>query len=83
MVASKEEKLKYCVGCKDNFYNSNNDMGIKECWSLKTAKICKRYRIGWWVPMDKKENFELVTTLSCHIETGKNLFISEIPKHLK
>ena len=30
---------KHCVGCRDNFYNGNNPMGVKECWMLKDAKL--------------------------------------------
>lgn len=36
---SKHEKLKYCIGCRDNFYNGNNPYGIKECWLLKSARL--------------------------------------------
>lgn len=32
------KRRKYCNGCHDNFYNGNNPLGIKECWSLETAK---------------------------------------------
>ena len=28
---TKSEKLKHCVGCRDNFYNGNNPYGITEC----------------------------------------------------
>lgn len=30
---------KDCEGCRNDFYNGNNPMGVKECWSFKTAKI--------------------------------------------
>jgi hypothetical protein len=30
---------KHCIGCRDNFYNGNNPLGVQECWHLKTAKI--------------------------------------------
>lgn len=36
---------KHCVGCRDNFYNGNNNLGISECWLLKTAKLIKRKRV--------------------------------------
>lgn len=34
-----------CAGCDDNFYNGNNPYDIKECWSLKTAKLIMRKRV--------------------------------------
>jgi hypothetical protein len=37
--------VKHCSGCRNNFYNGNNPMGIKECWSLKSAKLVKRLLI--------------------------------------
>ncbi len=40
------EKLKYCSGCEDNFYNSNNPYGIKECWCLKTARLIWRKKVS-------------------------------------
>ncbi len=42
---SKEEKLRYCVGCHCDFYNGNNGMGIKECWSLDTAKLTMKKKV--------------------------------------
>jgi len=73
---------KYCIGCGDNFYNGSNPMNIKECWSYKTARVVKRFCIGWWVPMDKKENFYKVKTLNCHTECGSRAFLEKLPSHL-
>jgi hypothetical protein len=36
---------RHCAGCRDDFYNDHNPMGVKACWNLKDAKIVKRYRI--------------------------------------
>lgn len=73
----------YCVGCKDDFYNSKNDLGVKECWSYEHAKVVTKYRIGWWTPQDKVENFAKVTTHNCHCESGSFAFYDELPKHLR
>ena len=43
---SKNEKLKHCIGCRNNFYNGNNNMEIKECWSLKSAKLVLKKEVG-------------------------------------
>jgi hypothetical protein len=39
---------KYCRGCSDDFYNGNNDLGVRECWAFKTAKIVWRIPVGHW-----------------------------------
>lgn len=33
------EVSKYCSGCDNNFYNGNNQYGVKQCWSVPDAKI--------------------------------------------
>lgn len=34
---------KDCVGCENNFYNGNNDLGVSECWSFdKKKKLISR-----------------------------------------
>ena len=73
----------YCSGCDDDFYNGNNALGIKECWNLEGAKVVSKYRIGWWTPCDRKENFTKVTTLSCHMESGRVAFFEALPVHLR
>lgn len=35
----QKHKVDYCAGCRNNFYNGRNDVGVKECWSLKSAKV--------------------------------------------
>ena len=36
---------KHCTGCRNNFYNGNNDLGVKECWSMKDAKLIMRKEV--------------------------------------
>ena len=45
MALSKSEKLCYCSGCHSDFYNGNNPMGIKECWSLSAAKLVLKKKV--------------------------------------
>ena len=78
----KGEK-KYCEGCRNNFYNGNNALGINECWYFSKSKTVKRWRIGWWTPMDKKENFTKVMTNSCHTAPGQFAYCEELPEHLR
>lgn len=28
-----------CHGCRENFYNGNNDLGVKECWMFSDAQV--------------------------------------------
>ena len=86
MPLTKTEKRKLCSGCRQDFYNGNNNMGIGECWNLKTAKLVKRYKIYWWTPMDKASNFKEVKVLSCYsdLENGHGYaYLTNIPTHLR
>jgi hypothetical protein len=56
--------VKHCSGCRNNFYNGNNDMGIKECWSLKSAKLTKRLLIP--VDMPPPYTFPPRTVPDCY-----------------
>ncbi len=42
---SRKPTKKDCVGCRDNFYNGNNEYGIQECWSLESATLEPRFLI--------------------------------------
>lgn len=35
---------KHCAGCRDDFYNDHNPMGVKKCWLLDKAKLVRRFR---------------------------------------
>lgn len=86
MTLSKIEKKNHCSGCRDNFYNGNNNIGVKECWNLQSAKLVTRYKIYWWTPMDKASNFTEVKVLDCYndLENGHgNAYLHDIPNHLK
>jgi hypothetical protein len=79
---SKQDKKKLCIGCRQNFYNGNNDFKIKECWHLKSARVVRRWACGWWTPQDKADGFYPVTILSCRDETGSRAFYKRLPSHL-
>jgi len=65
---TKEQKLAHCIGCRDNFYNGNNDIGVKECWQLKSAKLVKKKK----VPMNQPPPWKQapVEVLHCRHEAG-------------
>ena len=66
-MATKMDK-KHCAGCRDNFYNGNNDMGITECWSLETAKLVRKKL----VPLDQRPpwNQPAQAVPSCYSKSG-------------
>lgn len=39
---------KHCIGCRDDFYNSRNPLGVARCWNLKSARLVSRIPIGHW-----------------------------------
>jgi hypothetical protein len=65
---TKTEKKKMCSGCRDNFYNGNNDLGVKECWNLSSAKVVLKRRVGTWER--PPWNAEPEQVLSCRTEKG-------------
>lgn len=65
---TKQQKLKRCVGCRDNFYNGNNPLGVKECWMLKTAEPIQLTLVGVWQTPPYVWNPQ--PTLSCHRPEG-------------
>ena len=57
-----------CSGCTDNFYNGNNNLGVKECWMFKTAELTKRIRIPIHQPPPYTQKPELLA--NCRHEKG-------------
>jgi len=41
----RKVKLSDCHGCRNNFYNGNNELGVKNCWSMKSATLEKKVQI--------------------------------------
>ena len=72
-------KRELCGGCSENFYNGNNQFGIKECWNLKGARVVTRYKLHWWTAPTQAGAFTKVKTLSCHTETGRYAFYEKLP----
>ena len=67
MSLSKSKKLEYCAQCRDNFYNGHNSLGVKECWSLKSAKVVKKKLVH--INQRPPWSQEPIKVLSCcHIE---------------
>lgn len=41
----KKATQRDCSGCRDDFYNGHNELGVKQCWALKDAVIVPRLLI--------------------------------------
>lgn len=72
----------HCSGCRDNFYNGNNNLGVNECWLLQNAKLMQRFRIHRDSPMGIKANYEEVEKPNCYHQEGY-VFLNFIPDHAK
>ena len=62
---------KFCNGCGDEFYNGNNDVGVKECWHFKKAKLVPRIMIGHWENPPYKDK-KIIKKPNCYHERGNN-----------
>lgn len=80
---TESEKLRHCVGCRDNFYNDNNPMGVKRCWGLKTAKLVTRYRIGTWTQPTQKGAFTEERKFNCYHYNSGYHFYEKLPDFVK
>lgn len=58
-----------CAGCRDNFYNGFNDLGVRQCWNFTGARVVSVR----FVPMDMRPPWDGLPTqyaLSCHKKNG-------------
>lgn len=66
---TKTDKLRHCAGCRDDFYNGKNSIGVHECWNLESARVVKRK----FVPIHMAPPYDSLParkTLSCHKRQG-------------
>ena len=61
---TKEEKLRHCQGCRNDFYNGKNPYKIKECFSLKSAELMLKKEV--YVNQIPPWNQEPRQILSCY-----------------
>lgn len=45
-IKKPRKSISLCAGCRNNFYNGNNDYGVKQCWSFKDAEVVKVLAVG-------------------------------------
>lgn len=73
------KSTKHCIGCRNNFYNGHNNIGVSCCWSLKSAKVVTRWKLEWWTQPTEPGAFVKVKTYDCHHETGRYAFYKDLP----
>lgn len=66
----EKRKLARCLGCRDDFYNDKNPLGVKRCWSLREAEFVTRWRIHAWTEPTRPGAFTEIETLSCYRQDG-------------
>jgi len=71
-----------CSGCEQNFYNGNNPLGVKECWSFDSAKIIKVKPIGIWQP-PPYDKVKAIKKPNCYQRKGMCYRIVAIMKEAK
>lgn len=71
-----------CVGCRDDFYNGNNDIGVSECWLFKKAELATRYQLSIHTPISERRGYRKVTKPKCYGQNGY-VFLDKIPEHAK
>lgn len=67
-----------CSGCQSDLCNGNNDLGIRQCWLLKGAKIIRRYRIPSNAPSNVSGNYVSVRVPNCYHQCGY-VYVDKIP----
>ena len=74
------EKKDLCAGCRNNFYNQPGKSTSGECWSLKSAKVVTRYKLGWWTAPTQPGAFKEVKVLSCYHQPGQAAYYDHLPE---
>lgn len=75
--------LKNCAGCRDNFYNGNNPLGVKRCWSFDEAKPLEtRFKLSTNTPMNIRSAYLEVQVPPCYHESGY-VHMKAVPDYAK
>ena len=74
--------VKYCRGCKDDFYNGKNPYGVAECWLLKDAELATRYRLHVDTPMSQRRGYQEVVVPNCY-QLKRHIHLKAIPEYAR
>lgn len=83
MGMREDDKVKLCVGCRDDFYNhGGRGLGGGRCWNLKGAKLVTRFRIHRDAMPAHHGSFEQMKVFAC--KNGEGWFYYEkLPDFVK
>lgn len=72
---------KDCRGCEQNFYNGNNPYGIKECWSVPSARLVqgKMLSVDQFWPKKWLQTAPIETHPQCY-QQKRFIFVKEPQK---
>ena len=72
-----------CAGCYNDRYNDRvNFDGLRQCFSLRDAKVVTRFEIHRDTPMDRKDRFKRVQRPTCY-HAPPMWYYDELPEHLR
>jgi hypothetical protein len=71
-----------CAGCRDDFYNGKNDIGVQRCWLLDKARMSTRFRLHVDTPMNQRSGYAKVKTPNCYRQ-ARFMFIDKIPDYAR
>lgn len=77
-----EKTTEFCQGCRNDFYNRDNPLGVKECWFLKDAKVVTRYEIGLDTLPAQPGAFRKIRVYQCYYPDGIAHY-DELPEFAK
>ena len=73
---------KHCSGCRDDFYNDHNPLGVKACWLRDKAQLVTRYRIHRDTMPGSRGAFTKVTVPDCKHGNGW-YYVKALPDFVK
>ncbi len=59
-----------CRGCRDDYYNGRNALGVERCWHLDKAEVVTRWKTGITTLPTTPGAFTEVRTFQCHRPRG-------------
>lgn len=68
--------LKNCSGCRNDFYNGHNEIGVKRCWSAADGTMVTRYSIGTWTQPTQPGAFTEKRVPNCYHRDGEHFYES-------
>lgn len=74
--------LENCRGCRDDFYNGHNPLGVRRCWSFEKAELVTRFRTHRDALPASKGAFTEVKVPNCYNATGL-YFCKSFPDFVK